>query len=32
MTGRGSMGQTREESEETMRKLISSEEVPYVDG
>jgi len=26
------MGQTREESEETMRKLISSEEVPYVDG
>ncbi len=32
MTGWGSMGQTQEESEETMRKLISSEGVPYVDG
>jgi hypothetical protein len=26
------MGQTQEESEETMRKLISSEGIPYVDG
>jgi len=32
MTGRGSVGQIQKESEETMRKLISSEEVPYVDG
>jgi transcriptional regulator with XRE-family HTH domain len=32
MTGFGTMGQTQEEAEETMRKLISSEGVPYVDG
>jgi transcriptional regulator with XRE-family HTH domain len=32
MTGWGTMGQTQEESEETMRKLISSEGIPYVDG
>jgi hypothetical protein len=31
MTGWASMGQTEEESEATMRKLISSEGVPYVD-
>jgi transcriptional regulator with XRE-family HTH domain len=32
MSGWGTMGQTQEEAEETMRKLISSEGVPYVDG
>jgi transcriptional regulator with XRE-family HTH domain len=31
MTGWASMGQTREESEETMTKLMQSEGVPYVD-
>jgi hypothetical protein len=30
--GFGTMGQTQEEAEETMRKLISSEGVPDVDG
>jgi hypothetical protein len=32
MTGFGTMGQTQEEAEATMRKLISSEGVPYTDG
>jgi hypothetical protein len=32
MTGFGTMEQTQEGAEETMRKLISSEGVPYVDG
>jgi len=31
MTGWASMGQTEEESEATMRRLISSEGVPHVD-
>jgi transcriptional regulator with XRE-family HTH domain len=31
MTGWASMGQTREESEETMTRLMQSEGVPYVD-
>jgi hypothetical protein len=31
MTGFAAMGQTEEESEATMRKLISSEGVPYID-
>ena len=32
MTGWGTMGQTQEEAEETMRRLIGSEGVPYIDG
>ena len=32
MTGFGTLGQTQEESEATMRELISSEGVAYVDG
>jgi hypothetical protein len=32
MSGWGTMGQTQEEAEETMRKLISSEGIPYVDA
>jgi len=32
MSGFGTMGKTQEEAEATMRKLISSEGVPYVDG
>ena len=32
MTGFDTMGQTQEEAEATMRKLISSEGVPYADG
>ena len=31
MTGWASMGQTQEESEETMTKLMQSQGVPYVD-
>jgi hypothetical protein len=31
MTGWASMGQTQEDSEQTMAQLISSEGVPYVD-
>ena len=31
MTGWASLGQTQEESESTMSRLISSEGVPYVD-
>ncbi|HEY1344055.1 MAG TPA: hypothetical protein VGF54_03570 [Streptosporangiaceae bacterium] len=31
MTGWAAMGQTQEEAEDTMRKLIASEGVPYVD-
>ena len=30
MTGWGSMGQTQEESEQTMARLISSEGMPYL--
>jgi hypothetical protein len=31
MTGWAAMGQTQEEAEDTMQKLIASEGVPYVD-